>query len=264
MKQYCLCRLTAEQRAALERDLDLAWRVQVSLLPNEILSHGGWDVHFRYQPAGPISGDYCDVVTNGMNDGWMYFLVGDVSGKGVAAAYMSAYLSALVRTTLESPVPVAEVVERLNSYLSERTPSSHFITLVCGRADAAGHVEICNAGHCPPMVVRGAGVLRVDSTGFPLGINHGDSYDTCSLDLNAGESLVLYTDGITEARDSSDTVYGANALQGVLGASRAAAPVNLADACLRDLESFRNGASRTDDVTLMVIRRGDTPISGTG
>jgi sigma-B regulation protein RsbU (phosphoserine phosphatase) len=256
MKQYCLCSLTAEQQAALGRDLDLAWRVQVSLLPEEVLSHGDWEVHFRYQPAGPISGDYCDVVTNGADGGWMYFLVGDVSGKGVAAAYMAAYLSALVRTTLETPLPVADVVERLNRYLNDRTPSSHFITLVCARADAAGQVEICNAGHCPPMIVRRTGVLRVDSSGFPLGIDHGDSYDTYSLNLSTGESLVLYTDGITEARNSSDKMYGANALQGVLGASRAAATVTMADACLRDLESFRSGAPRTDDVTLMVIRRG--------
>ncbi|UCG32620.1 MAG: SpoIIE family protein phosphatase [Phycisphaerales bacterium] len=264
MKQYCLCRLTAQQKAELERDLDLAWRVQVSLLPNEILSHGDWMVHYRYRPAGPISGDYCDVVTNGANGRWMYFLVGDVAGKGVAAAYMAAYLSALVRTILETPIPVADVVEKLNGYVSERTPSTHFITLICGRADATGHVEICNAGHCPPMVVRRAGVLPVDSTGFPLGVDHGDAYDTYSLDLASGESLVLYTDGITEALDSSQTTYGENALRRVLAANRAAAPVNLADACLRDLQSFRNGAPRTDDLTLMVVRRGGSPeTSGT-
>jgi sigma-B regulation protein RsbU (phosphoserine phosphatase) len=264
MKQYCLCRLTAGQKAELERDLDLAWRVQASLLPNEILSHGDWQVHYRYQPAGPISGDYCDVVANGASGGWMYFLVGDVSGKGVAAAYMAAYLSALVRTTLETPVPVADVVEKLNRYVNERTPSTHFITLICARANATGHVEICNAGHCPPMVVRRTGVLPVDSTGFPLGIDHGDAYDTYSVDLKAGESLVLYTDGITEALDSSQTTYGEAALQEVLGANRAATPISLADACLRDLESFRNGAPPTDDVTLMVVRRGvSTERSGT-
>jgi len=256
MKQYCLCSLTEAQKVALERDLDLAWRVQASLLPEKILSHGGWEVHFRYQPVGPISGDYCDVVTNGASDGWMYFLVGDVSGKGVAAAYLAAYLSALVRTTLETPVPVADLVEKLNDYVSDRTRSLHFITLVCGRANAAGHVEICNAGHCPPLVLRGTGVSRVDATGLPLGVDRGDPYNTCSLDLSRGESLVLYTDGITEARDTSDRMYGAETLQKVLTASRSATPVSLADACLRDIESFRNGAPRTDDVTLMVVRRG--------
>ena len=265
MKQYCLCTLTEQQQEALQRDLDLAWRVQVSLLPDRILSYGDWEVHSRYQPAGPVSGDYCDVVTNGANDGWIYFLVGDVSGKGVAAAYVAAYLSALVRTTLETPVPVVDLVERLNSYLSNAAPSTHFITLVCVRADPTGRVEICNAGHCPPMVVRRTGVLRLDSSGFPLGIEHGDSYDKCSLDLSPGESLVLYTDGITEARDSSDRMYGANALQEVLAASRTTTPVRLADACLRDLESFRSGAPRTDDITLMVVRRGGTwKVSGAG
>jgi sigma-B regulation protein RsbU (phosphoserine phosphatase) len=252
LRQYCLCALSDRQRAALEHDLDLAWRIQASLLPRETLSWAGWSAHFRFLPAGPLSGDCCDIVER---EPWVYFLVGDVSGKGVAAAYLSAHLSATVRASLERATPVSELVEKLNRYLAANTPASHFVTLVCGRAAADGRIELCNAGHCPPLVVRRGGVRPVDSSGLPLGITAEGEHATQALSLEPGESLVLYTDGVTEAADSAGQMYGVDAFAALLRASNDSSPIEIADACLRDLRRFQDGAQRTDDVTLLVLKR---------
>jgi sigma-B regulation protein RsbU (phosphoserine phosphatase) len=167
-----------------------------------------------------------------------------------------AHLSALVRSSLESPVPVNDLVRRIDRHLSERTPSSHFVTLVCGRANAAGEVELCNAGHCLPMVVGPGGTERLNgSDGCPICIGEPGSYQTRRLRLSPGESLVLYTDGVTETRNATNTLYGADALAAVLHANHAQSPARMAEACLSEIRSFRNGTSATDDVTLMVMRR---------
>ncbi len=252
---YCLCTLTPRQQAALQHDLDLAWRVQSALLPAQDLTAEGWQVHFRYQPAGPVSGDYCDVLTAAAPGGGVYFLLGDVSGKGVAASFLMAQLNAVVRGLVQQGVSVPELFERANSHLRGTRLESHFVTLVCGRADASGEIELCNAGHCPPMVVRGPKIEQLDSTGFPLGLVEGSTYGTHRVCLAEGESIVLYTDGITEAPGPSNRRYGVDALARALVAGHALSPARVADACLRDVASFQGGSPRADDVTLMVVRR---------
>src|SRR6266511_2716189 len=117
--QYCLCELSPEQQRALEDDLGLAARVQWALLPPQNLSFAGWEVHFRYAPAGPVSGDYCDAVTGQSDGGDLFLAVGDVSGKGVAASLFMARLNALFRALIQTEVSVQQLVERANGLLSE-------------------------------------------------------------------------------------------------------------------------------------------------
>lgn len=255
MLTYCLCRLTPEQQSALQRDLDLAWRVQAALLPEQNLAVRGWRIHFRYQPAGPVSGDYCDVLTPETDGEGVYFLLGDVSGKGVAASFIMAQLNGVVRSLVDQGVAISELFERANRHLSQSTLSSHFVTLVCGKANGSGEVEICNAGHCHPIIVRGSHLDTLDSTGFPLGLVEASTYETHTVNLAPGDSIILYTDGITEAPNSSNERYGHKALGRVLTANHGLPPARLADACLRDLASFQNGAARADDLTMMVVRR---------
>ena len=255
MLPYCLCRLSPQQQSALQRDLDMAWRVQAALLPEQNLSVAGWQFHFRYQPAGPVSGDYCDVLLPDSDGDCAYFLVGDVSGKGVAASLLMAQLNAVVRSLVNQGVAVADLLEQANRHLSQSTLSSHFATLVCGKANGSGELEISNAGHCHPLVVRGSQVERLGSTGFPLGLGEGHTYGTQRVSLNPTDSIVLYTDGITEAPSPSNERYGPQALARVLAANHALSPARIADACLRDLASFQDGAPRADDLTIMVVRR---------
>lgn len=254
-REYCLCKLTPVQQSALQRDLDLAWRVQSSLLPDQDLTFEGWQTHFRYRPAGPVSGDYCDVIPHPSQGGWLYFLIGDVSGKGVAASYLMAHISALVRRTLDEPISVSELMATVNRHLLERNKEYQFITLLCGRANREGRVEICNAGHCLPIIVAAAATRQLASNAMPLGIAAGTVYPTSTTELNHGDSLVLYSDGISEARDFDDRQYGAAAVAKIAHTGYRESPARMAAMVLSDVREFQKGQQPSDDVTLMVVRR---------
>ncbi len=253
MTQYCLCDLTRDQQIALQHDLDLASEVQLALLPKQDLHFAGWEVHFRYIPAGPVSGDYCDVVTGG--DDTLYFLLGDVSGKGVAASLFMARLNALFRSLLETRPPVPEVVDKANRLLVESTIASHYATLVCAKSDASGRIELCNAGHCSPLLMRGNEVTDVGSQGLPLGMFGNEPYQTRSLQLDPGNLLFLYSDGLSEARDVHDREYGTDRIEQILLDNSGVSARRLAAAVLSDVGSFTAGAPQHDDVTVMAVRR---------
>lgn len=255
--QYCLCELSPEQQRHLQNDLDLASRVQWSLLPEPETAFDGWVTHFRYLPAGPVSGDYCDVVASpsGNGGGGLYFLVGDVSGKGVAASFVMAHLNALFRSLIETAPSVGSLLERANRMLIENRIASHYATMVCGRALPSGRIELGNAGHCPPLVVRGGAVEDVRATGLPIGLFGGRSYTVSEVSLEPGESLVLYTDGLTEATGDGGVEYGADRLAALLRASGQLPPAAMAAAALDDVARHRAGAHPSDDLTLLVLRR---------
>lgn len=251
---WCLCRLSAKQQDALQKDLDLAWRIQAALLPKQDLGFAGWTAHFRYQPAGPVSGDFCDVITRAGSDE-MFFCVGDVSGKGVASSLYMARLSALLRTLVETDLDLPRLVERANRLFSEAAPTSHFATLVCGRAEASGELELCNAGHCPPLLIRDGEVLRFESTGLPVGMFEGGKYEVRRARLEPGETLLLYTDGVTETRNPGGDEYGEQRLTEILARCGPCSTADLAETCLSDLATFREKDERHDDLTLLVVRR---------
>ena len=137
---FCLGCLTEDQRRALEDDLGLAARIQAGLLP-KAGRFGGWEVGYHYQAAGVVSGDYCDLVSHRNGTGELVFLVGDVSGKGVAAAMLMSHLHAMFRSLIGMGMPVQRLVERANRVFVESTIATHFATLVCGRATQHGEVE---------------------------------------------------------------------------------------------------------------------------
>jgi phosphoserine phosphatase RsbU/P len=130
--RFCLDHLTRDERNALERDLELAARVQRGLLPSQSLETPDWHLCYRYEPAGLVSGDYCDVIEAG--DGSVYFMVGDVSGKGVAASLLMAHLHAMFRTLISFGLSLPCMLEHASRVFSESTLPSQYATLVCGRA----------------------------------------------------------------------------------------------------------------------------------
>lgn len=256
LAEYCLCALSAEQERALQRDLERARRIQAALLPDPELESAGWQASYRYEPAGIVSGDFCDLWVPPGEPDCICFAVGDVAGKGVAASLLMAHLQAAIRSLVDAGVPLDDLVRRVNRQLLGASIPSHYATLACGCAHADGAVEIVNAGHCPPLVARAHGIDRVEATGFPVGLVGERPYEVARLSLEPGDTLFLYTDGLSEARLPGGEEYGEGRIREALAAHAGAGrPRHVVRELRRDLERFLGETPREDDLTLLVLQR---------
>lgn len=246
----CLDCLRPDQQRALEQDLELAARIQTGLLPRRDFSAAGWNVAYHYEPAGMVSGDYCDLMAEGKN---LYFMIGDVSGKGVAAAMLMANLHAMFRALVPAGLPLEQLVERANRIFCESTLPTQYATLIAGKADSSGVVELCNGGHVPPFHVSPGRVNSIQTSTVPVGLFSDQKFSTTRIHLAPGDNLVLYTDGVSEAEDPGGAQYGASALPRLLGENGGRAPHEVVEHCIKDLVGFRGGSPRLDDQTLLVL-----------
>jgi sigma-B regulation protein RsbU (phosphoserine phosphatase) len=249
----CLGCLSVAQRRALEEDLELAASIQAGLLPPRSLAHDGWQVSYHYEAASLVSGDYCDVVK--ADDGSLYFMLGDVAGKGVAASLLMSQLHAMFRALIPVGLPLSHLVARASRIFCESTLPTHYATLVTGRADASGEVEICNAGHLPPLLLGEGRSTLIEATGLPVGIFCNEEFTSTKFRMSSGGTLFLFTDGLSETRDTAGEEYGTTRLQNLLCEHNALLPDELIRACLGDLSDFCDGAPRHDDLTVMALRR---------
>ena len=252
LTDVCLGCLTPKQQRALEEDLQLAVRIQRGLLPPRQVNSGAWEIAYHFEPAGLVSGDYCDLIRTG--DGDLYFILGDVSGKGVAAALLMSNLQAMFRSLVSLKLPLTELMERASRLFCESTLSTHYATLVCGRIANNGEIEICNAGHLPPVVIKQCGTLMLDSTGLPLGLFSDNQFTCRKLHLETGDTLLLYTDGLTEAADFFGVEYGIERLLQTVNVPFSPQPEELIRTCVNDHSRFRGGVEKTDDMSLMALR----------
>jgi len=253
--RYCLDHLTPSERRALEEDLELASQLQRGLLPNRGPAFAGWEVDYYYRPLGLVSGDYCDVVTHQNERDDVFFVLGDVSGKGLAACMLMSQLHAIFRTLVASGLTLQAMVERASRIFCQSTLSSLFATLVLVRAEQSGGIEVCNAGHCPALLHQRGAVTELGATGVPLGLFCEGVYPTQKAEMACGDKLLLYTDGASEARSANEAEYGAARLKELVASSHGLSAQALVAACIADLEGFRAGTPFPDDLTLMAIRR---------
>lgn len=250
--RFCSDHLPPARRDALAEDLTLAAQIQRTLLPPKRLRVADWDAAYHYEAANVVSGDFCDLLHH---DGALHFVVGDVSGKGVPAALLMAHLHATFRALVFQGLHLAQVMARASRMFCESSPTTHFATLACGRAYEGGRVELSSAGHVPALVVRGLQVERFGATGLPLGMFCDEQFSTMETTLDPGDSILLCSDGLTEAEDADGELYGLERLSDVLAKGRATTPQDAIEACLADLEAFRLRGRRADDLTVMAIRR---------
>jgi phosphoserine phosphatase RsbU/P len=250
--RFCLDHLTSAEQRALESDLSLAARIQRALLPKPGLAPAGWDVRYHYQPAGMVSGDYCDLFET---DHGLLLMLGDVSGKGVAASMLMSHLHATFRSLAEGGLPLDRMVEDANRIFCQSTLAGQFATLVVARVAQDGSVEFVNAGHLPVLHIHGDGATPKDATGVPLGMFCNTRFPVHRLTLAHGDTLFLYTDGLTEARNRASAEYGLHRIRTLAARHRAIGPARLIFECLGDLLSFQEGLKQTDDLTLLAVQR---------
>ena len=250
--QVCLCDLTLEERQALENDLTLAARIQQALLPERNLSVLDWRVHYHYAPAGVMSGDYCDLFRS---DNDLLFLLGDVSGKGVAASMLMSHLHATFRSLANADMPLDQMVQAANRIFAESRLAGQFATLVVGRASQDGSVEFVSAGHLPLLHLCGSEPAVAGATGVPLGMFSNAGFSVHRLHLAPGDGILIYTDGITEACNPAGEEYGMPRIKSVAANCYKKTPDNLIADCLADLHKFTSGTKPSDDLTLLAIQR---------
>jgi serine phosphatase RsbU (regulator of sigma subunit) len=244
-------RVRAAQELAIGRD------IQRSLLPRRFPEVEGWRFAADYEPAREVGGDLYDVFRVRGDRQDVALLIADVTGKGVPAALLMADTKALLHAAADNADEPADALARVNRILCVERRSSLFVTAALATVDAdTGNVRLASAGHEPPLVIRTNGSVEpIQAGGTILGAFAQVTYDLVDCRIEPGETIVLYTDGITDTRDPTGAFYGEPRLHRVLAGLPGTSAEDVRDAVLADVREFRGEADVYDDLTLLVAQR---------
>ena len=250
---FFLLTLELRDKLSLKGDLEVARQIQFGLLPFEPFEKDGISIATAMRPANTVGGDYFDVIELG--EGRLALAVGDVAGKGMPAALLMALLQGSLRTLLSAGLRGEELVAKLNTHLCSNIPSNRLITLFYAELDpAAGQLRYVNAGHNPPFLLAiGHPPARLAATAMALGITTEAEFASMAVELDPGDRLVLYTDGVTEAEDPKDREYGEARLAAWLQANRDQPGRRLIDGVIAEVLEHCGGVRPRDDMTLMCV-----------
>jgi serine phosphatase RsbU (regulator of sigma subunit) len=252
-----LFRLTREQER-LRHELALARNIQKSLLPRELPRSDYFELRAVTMSSQMVGGDYYDVIR--LPNDRFGFTVADVSGKGLPAAMTSANLQGAFAAVAAGDPELGELFHRVNDFLCERTPSEMFATMFYGVLDREGVFTFVNGGHTLPMVGHADGVVTtLEASNFPLGFFPGVKFEVARVQLEVGDQVAIYSDGVTEANDSSHDLFGDDRLKAVMEQCAGERPQGVCDRVVASVQEFAGGAAQADDITLMVLRFGPVP-----
>lgn len=235
-------------------ELEDAREVQQQLLPRSGPVVAGLDYAGQCRPAASVGGDYYDFLP--ISDGRLGFAIGDVSGKGIPAALLMATLQASLRgLAISSPPALPSLMTSLNRLMYEATPSNRFATLFYGAYDPKSReFAYVNGGHNPPMVLRGEEVLRLHEGGPAVGLFGPVKYEQSFVALQPGATLVLFTDGVSEAMNAAMEEFGEERLMDVVRRGSALKTSELIEEVFAACDRFAAGAPQHDDMTLLIVR----------
>ena len=243
-----------QARQLLARDLEQAADIQRSFLPGVAPSVHGLELAGHNAPCRTVGGDYYDFFPYEQRR--VAMVLGDVSGKGMPASLLMMGLQARVQVLIEEPKSIAAVMTKLNRITSANCPSNRFISLFfCILDGETGELTFCNAGHNPPLIVRSNGIWEQLSGGGPVvGILPTVEYQEHRVKLDQGDTLVIYSDGVTEAANAKGAEFEAEGLAEVVVRSRHKSASAIVTDVNRALAAFAAGAPQSDDITLIVAR----------
>lgn len=244
------------ERGRLEEELRAASEIQLRLQPAALPRVKGWEMVGLSSPCRQIGGDYYDIFQR-KQDNRIIIALGDVAGKGAAAAILMSSLHAAVRAQSRVGLPVGEVMSEINHYIYENTPADRFLTLFYAELEpASGVIEYANAGHQPALVSRGSGeALRLAAGGLPIGIFADVSYRTDAVTLGRGDVLLLYSDGFSEAANAIGEEFGESRLMGVARHGLSCSAAGLCERIQEALSSFVGPRPLVDDRALVIVKR---------
>jgi len=249
-------------REAMARDLKIAREIQMGILPADVAAvtrHSALEVHAIIEPAQKVGGDLYEVLR--ASDDRLVIALGDVSGKGIPAALFMAVAVTVLRTLARHLVDPAEILRRLNDELVEQNPRGMFVTMQCLVFDlAARQVSFAGAGHHQLAIVSRGRPPRLAcvSSGRPAGLMAFNPIERETLPLEAGDTFVLFSDGVSEAMNVADDFYGEDRLMAVLTAEADGAVADIVKRVVADVHAFANGAKQSDDITVLAVRYAPT------
>ncbi len=254
-------RYTTTLKERMAGELNAARSIQMSMLPRQWSEKSGWQghahvaLHAIIQPAREVGGDFYDY--RFLDERRLSILIGDVSGKGVPAALFMAMTQTLFQAHADATRSVTEVMARVNDALCADTHTGMFVTLLYAMLDVeAGTLEMCNAGHIPPYQIpmKGGAISQIESTRNPaLGLVRGFTFRTATHQLAPGDKVFFYTDGVTEAFNKENELYGSARLEATLQTHRDRPVDQLAQLIIGDVQHHSRGHDPSDDLTVLVV-----------
>ncbi|HET9179365.1 MAG TPA: SpoIIE family protein phosphatase [Terriglobia bacterium] len=249
-----LIQLTREQER-VQHDLELARNIQQDLLPKELPASSYFGVHAFTVPSSSVGGDYYDALA--LSQDRYGFVVADVSGKGLPAAILSANLQGAFAAVASADLELSETFSRVNDFLRQRSGAGMYATMFYGVISPNGDFNFVNAGHSYPLVVRSDGrVEPLEKSNFPLGLFPRISFEAGCAHLNAGDIVLLFSDGLTEAQNFRDELFGESRLNCVAGECAKLPAAAASEKVLQSVRNFVGPAPPSDDLTLVVLRFG--------
>lgn len=243
----------AHQEQRLERDLAMAREVQLRLLPPVKPQHKHAEFSTRFIPARTIGGDIYDFVRYDANRSSV--VLGDVSGKATAAALYAALVSGIMRSAASRLLSPSELLESLNDSLQERKVDSQYVVMLYSLwNDENRTLQIANAGATQPLFCRNGEVDTVHAEGFPLGMFPNVKYEEFSISTQPGDSLIFFSDGITDAQNAADEMFGDERLKAIVKKNAQKSASKIADAILSEVARFQGERERFDDETVVVLK----------
>jgi serine phosphatase RsbU (regulator of sigma subunit) len=247
-------RLLEEERAKqrMEEELNIARTIQTGLLPSELPTAGWFRAVGSSIASREVGGDYFDV--RRVSDDMYACVIVDVSGKGVSAALLAALLQGAFVFASEGEVRIGDVMSRVNRFLIERARGEKYATVVYCTVNRGGELRWANAGHPKPVLVRANGELQLlDSTGMPIGMLDVAAYEVKTVQLQPGDKLVLFSDGLSEAANADGEFFDKKALQEFLCAHAGIGCAELHAKLVEAVEDFSEASEQEDDITMLVL-----------
>jgi sigma-B regulation protein RsbU (phosphoserine phosphatase) len=241
-------------RERLETEVQLARQIQKTFLPDSLPSHPHWQMSARWRTARQVGGDFYDVIE--LPDDRLGIFIADVADKGMPAALFMALTRTLVHAAAIETASPAQALRRVNELLLPDTKQGMFVTAVYAVLDqTTGEFTYANAGHNPPLWVRRDSVERLTRTGIALGASENSNMSERTIQLAEGESLMLYTDGLTEAFNLEGDMFGEERLLRALGWQESVSADDMIKMVESALDDFVGNMPPSDDLTMLVVRR---------
>lgn len=255
IRQVCLGCITPEEQAILEEELAFASKIHRALLPQKVEAIAGYEFAVKSIAARTVGGDYFDFIRQ--SNGGVKVIIADSMGKGIPGSLLMSNFQGALRVLASEIATPGYLASKLNQWLCRNVPLTKFISMVCVcLAEGSNQLRYVNAGHPAPLVIRtGGGIERLESTGGVLGVHEDFEYSEGTVELASGETLLLYTDGVSEATGASDVQFEESGLVPFCGAHQSGSPREFIDNLVKEISRFTGRSEFADDLTVIALRR---------